>query len=324
MPPHIAIIGAGQIGSRHLQGLTKINREIRVTVIDPNPSFLKIAQDRFTEMPHNPLIKSVNYLQSVNNLLDNVDIGIIATTANVRRSVVENLLTQKSVKYLILEKIVFQKSKDFLAIQALFKKVGTKAWVNCTRRLFPLYKKLKTDINGEVVKMTVAGRNWNLACNSIHMVDLLVFFTNQVAMKFDIDQLDHTIYPSKRDGFKELRGKFIVRTGRGDILEIIDNDLFKDDGREISITTERINYTIKESKGLLIKHQLGVETQENNVSIPLQSEISGYVVKEILNTGQSDLIPYMECMQYHIPMLDAFNEHFSKVTEEVVRICPIT
>ena len=44
--PHIAIIGAGQIGSRHLQGLTKIKQSINITVIDPNPAALKMAKKR--------------------------------------------------------------------------------------------------------------------------------------------------------------------------------------------------------------------------------------------------------------------------------------
>ena len=55
-PKRIAIIGAGQLGSRHLQGLTKIKQDIHITVIDPNPSALEIARQRFVEMPENPLI----------------------------------------------------------------------------------------------------------------------------------------------------------------------------------------------------------------------------------------------------------------------------
>ena len=40
----IAIIGAGQFGSRHLQGLAKIKQNIHITVIDTNPSALEIER----------------------------------------------------------------------------------------------------------------------------------------------------------------------------------------------------------------------------------------------------------------------------------------
>ena len=35
---HIVIIGAGQLGSRHLQGLSRVDRAIRISVIDPDSS----------------------------------------------------------------------------------------------------------------------------------------------------------------------------------------------------------------------------------------------------------------------------------------------
>ena len=264
----------------------------------------------------------ISYFKSISELPTSLNLVIIATTANIRREVIENMLDQKTIKYLILEKIVFQKSDDFLPIQALFNKMCTRAWINCTRRLYPFYKDLKKELNGQIVKIAVKGCNWGMACNSIHMIDLLVFLTGQTDIEFDAEHLDNTIYPSKREGFRELRGKLIVSTGRGDILEMLDQNSFGAN-HEISIATSKIKFIINESKGLVV-HQSDMGVQENNITIPYESELTGQLTDQIIDIGQSNLTPYTECMQYHIPMLDAFNAHFSKVMGRVIQACPIT
>ncbi|SVD11401.1 uncharacterized protein METZ01_LOCUS364255, partial [marine metagenome] len=107
-PKRIAIIGAGQLGSRHLQGLTKIKQDIHITAIDPNPSALEIARQRFVEMPENPLIQSVAYLDSLEEFDEAAELAIIASNADQRRNIIEELVSNSRVKYLILEKVVFQ------------------------------------------------------------------------------------------------------------------------------------------------------------------------------------------------------------------------
>ena len=121
-PQRIAIIGAGQLGSRHLQGLTKIKQVIQITMIDSNPSALEIARQRFIEMPENPLIQSVAYLDSLEEFDEPVELAIIATNADQRRNVIEELVSNSRVKYLILEKVVFQSVADFKVVMSLLKK----------------------------------------------------------------------------------------------------------------------------------------------------------------------------------------------------------
>ena len=57
----LLIIGAGQLGSRHLQGLSKINNDIEIAVVDPNRDALELAHNRYEEMPSNSHIHSVDY-----------------------------------------------------------------------------------------------------------------------------------------------------------------------------------------------------------------------------------------------------------------------
>ncbi len=46
----IALIGAGQLGSRHLQALAKINLEISIEVVEPNTQASEVAKQRFNEI----------------------------------------------------------------------------------------------------------------------------------------------------------------------------------------------------------------------------------------------------------------------------------
>ena len=319
---NIAIIAAGQIGSRHLQGLALSLKQHQIYVVDPNEKALSIAKQRYLEVSELST-NNVSYNQNISDLPETIDVAIIATTANVRRSVIENLLKKNSVKYLILEKIVFQKSEDFAPINTLLQKNGVKSWVNCTRRSYSFYRNLKNEIDGKKISIKVEGNNWGLAGNSIHMVDLLAFFTEKTDFEYDVSGLNKTIIHLKRDGFKALKGKFNIRTERGDVLELIDSDKCDSD-TQIWISTDSVQYNINESKGIVVKHVSDAENQQNKIKIPFQSELTGNIIDQIIDTGKSDLTSYDECMKYHVPMLDSFNDHFSKVTGKTVRVCPIT
>jgi len=319
---NIAIIGAGQLGSRHLQGLAKSTKQLQIYVIDPNEKSLIVAKNRFKEVSK-PTNSKVSYIQNIRGIPENIDLAIIATTANVRREVVEKLLEQCHLKYLILEKVVFQKSEDFNSIQKLLLGNGIKSWINCTRRTFPFYKKLKKIIFGEKIIIKVVGNNWGLACNGIHMIDLLVFLTEKTDIKINTNELENIIVDSKRNAFKELKGTLKIYTSRGDTLELNDKDKY-DENLKISISNSSMKFNIFEGDGLAIRDKSNNKTHEEKISIPFQSELSGSIVDQIFDTGESDLTPYEECMQYHVPMLDAFNEHFSRVTGKDVEICPIT
>ena len=43
----VAIIGAGQLGSRHLQGLKVAASPLEITVMDSNEDSLKVAKERY-------------------------------------------------------------------------------------------------------------------------------------------------------------------------------------------------------------------------------------------------------------------------------------
>jgi predicted dehydrogenase len=324
--PHVAVIGAGQLGSRHLQGLAKISQDIKITVIDPNSDSLELARERFTEMPSNPHVQSVNYHQVISRLVGEVDLVIIATNSNVRRRVIETLLNKVHVKYLILEKVVFQSVKDFEEIIPVLSEKGIKTWVNCGRRMFTYFRELrKESIHSDAVSLKVQGSGWGMACNTVHILDLLAFLTGQRDFTVDVANLDLEIYDSKRKGFIELGGSLFAKSKRGDTLELID------DGRQeitfqMLIQFEDKYIEVDQFAGLVREYTQHSEhqPQEKPFHVPMQSELSAIQVEEILQTRESQLTSLEESFWLHRPMLNAFNQHLSNVMQKPFTICPIT
>src|SRR4051812_45039701 len=128
----ILIIGAGQLGSRHLQSLNLINQDLDINVIDSNPTALETAKSRF-EATIKEATHQISYEHEITTKAP-VEVAIVASTAQNRRSIIENLLRTTSVKHLILEKLLFTQEEDYYEVADLLAKHQTQTWVNCTMR----------------------------------------------------------------------------------------------------------------------------------------------------------------------------------------------
>ena len=321
----ILLVGAGQLGSRYLQGLSKTSKNFQILVVDPNPDALSLARRRFDQMPVNPNVQSVMCHQDITELKGEFDLAIIATNADVRKKVVESLLSSNKIKYLILEKVVFQSTHDFEKIIQLLTSNKINAWVNCPRRIVPFFRKLRREISKQyIIRMIIRGSNWGLASNTIHMLDLLSFLSDQLEFLFDISQLDNRLYDSKRTGFIELGGKLVAESSRGDRVELYD-DKKKKDPLKFIIEYNGKQLDIDQKMGI-VRTSLkdGSWSDESEFTMPMQSEITDGVVRQILENATSYLTPLEESFILHRPMLKAFNQHLSNVLQKPVAVCPIT
>ena len=105
----IVIIGSGQLGSRHLQALSLLDRPALIFVVDPNEDSLKLAEKRFLEISNaGNRIVDVKYCSSIDKIPNHIDLAIISTNSDIRRAIIENLLNCCRVNYLILEKVLFR------------------------------------------------------------------------------------------------------------------------------------------------------------------------------------------------------------------------
>lgn len=321
----VIIIGGGQIGSRHLQSIVQSPDAMSVFVVDPSPDALRRAQARVAEViPAESKVKVV-FTQQLDDRIRSCDIAIIATSSDVRRSVIEHLLSRVDVRYMIVEKVAFQSDYDFECVSRLLNEKGTTAWVNCPRREWALYQDLRTKLpQSSPFECHVSGSNWGLACNAIHFLDLLAYLTQDTRMTVSTADLDTEPFPSKRKGFLEFSGTLRAQTDahkltltcyRGGDAPIL-----------VQLHGENFRYIIRENEGRLWSSHSEDQWrwQELNFFAPYQSQLTIQVVQSIFATGQCSLTSFAESQRLHRPLLDAFLRHLQEQTgRELVR-CPIT
>ncbi len=323
---HIAIVGAGNLGSRHLQALALSKIPLSIEVFDPSEESLKIAKKRWEEMPANPLIQQVSFFKDISKLALGVDVAIVATSSGPRRMVIEELVKQRQIKYLVLEKVLFQRIKDYDAIQALLDQYGIKAWVNCVRRNTRFYQCLAEIMQRDSrIDMTVAGGDWALGCNSIHMLDIYALISKQNRFEADIEFLDEGWVDSKRKGYIEFTGTLQIKSAKG-TLELR-SDLKGNRPSVCVIQTERFCCMVYEKEKIA---QLLHKTENNwawetiSIDIRNQSEITQEIVQSLVGHGDCLLTPYAESAVLHKVLLKGFLKHVNRFSEKATEVCAIT
>ena len=322
----IALIGAGQLGSRHLQALAKIDIPVRLQVVDQSKDSLKIAKKRYLEIPKNTNIHSIDFLTGIDGMNANLDLCIIATNADVRFKVFQELVSKKKVSYIVFEKIVFQSEKQFEDAKKLINQNDISCWVNFPRRIYPIYQELKKNFDeNENIVFHVSGGDWGLACNGIHFIDLLAFLTADSIYKLDVSGLEPKIWASKRAGFIELAGRLTGTFSDGSqiILESLSNSHMP---TSLSINSSHVKIDINEIKGLgtIARTDNNWKEERLTFKVPFQSELTHLVAKEILKTGACKLTNFDESYVLHVPYLDAIKKHIESVEHRKYDSCPIT
>jgi predicted dehydrogenase len=203
---NIAVIGAGQLGSRHLQGLAGVSFPCNLHVIDPYEKSLTLALERLREVEAKN-VHEVFLHKSSEKIPDLIDLAVIATTSDIRMKAIEELLSSRIVKNLVLEKVLFQSFSEYAMAANLMQINSVNSWVNCPRRLYPVYENLKKFWGNEpIIYMDVHGGDWGLGCNGIHFLDLLAFIYPGEKFYFECGGLDKESRTSKRAGFIEFTG----------------------------------------------------------------------------------------------------------------------
>lgn len=312
----VYIIGAGQIGSRHLQALKAVNSLLSIKVIDPNPISLKIAKERYESMPEGQFQHQIDYLTEIPKNKKMVDLAIIPTCSDIRAEVIKKLLALSKVKDLILEKILFNKISDYNSIGTILRRSKTKAWINFTARAMPFYNMLKQEFKTLPITYNVVAGDQGLVTNAIHYLDQIAYFTGSDKFTLDTSALIPRIFKSKRKGFFELCGTIRAHFSDGSI----GNFTFypeSDHPPVISISNDRIHYIIRGAEKEAWRAKAPDWRWENiQAPILLQSQVTNNLVEELISTGTCQLTTYEKACSTHLqmlpPLLKFFNQHSRK------------
>lgn len=315
----VVLIGAGQLGSRYLQGLSECTLPLNILVYDISKESLEIAEDRWNESLGQVNIHQISFLQSLKNIPQSIDLVIVSTNADVRAELVSQVSKLTKVKYWILEKILAQSLYDLKRI-ITSTRIASGVWVNTPRRSMELHQLIKHSLEQQIPIKGVVGNNyWGLACNSIHFLDLFSWWSGEELTSIDTSHLDHKWFKSKRSGFYETTGILRANYSGGSELslksEIIGEyfNIMVEADNDVWIIDE-INGNTSSKSGISLSNKL-----EN------QSRITGKLVDTILTKGDSHL-PTIQCSyKIHKIFLQAMLENWNMVhqTTDVKKI-PIT
>lgn len=322
---NIVLIGAGNIGSRHLQALKLTKTKIQITVCEPDEEAISTARARYNQYSENPNIQKIIYVKDFKELPQNQDFVIIATSAQKRFEIASWCVDNLTIQYMLLEKVVFQKMQDFEEFEKKIKNKNVKVWINCPRRMYNFYKDLKKQIQSiEKLDMIVSGSEWGLGCNAIHMLDLYQYLTQFQTYEYDIKNLDEGYFESKRKGYFEFSGELDIKTDKGNLsLKCYKGGNMPS---AILIDGEKVRGEILEDQGKAYMQfeDRGWRIEENSFDVQYQSELTNKIVEQLIEHGTCELTEYEDTIVLHRIILSAFMSHINKSLKNEVERCPIT
>jgi hypothetical protein len=323
---HITIVGAGQIGSRHLQALCQLKKPTRIDLVDPSEESLQKAQERYEEViPFNKQGIKLWCHKSLDDLPEILDLVIVATNSIVREKVIRDVVEKRSVKNLILEKVLFQRARQYIAVKKILEESSIPTWVNCWMRTTGLCKQIKSALNlNNAIHVKVEGSQWRMGTSSIHFMDLFSYFTEYNDFKFTDIQLSNEITESRHKGYKEFSGQMIGQNSRGDTLNLICR------GPENELPTVEIVNSRNRYKIIGLAGKVGFESSNDlanrivETTLPYQSQLTHHWVEDILFRDTCDLPTYTESIPLHQELIRVLSKHFKKITGKGGDACPIT
>ena len=313
----ILVAGCGELGSRYIQGLSKVTEKLKVTAYDPSSQALAKAEKRLDEITDSN-IHDFEFTNFLCNNKDEYDIAIVASTAKNRHNLVEKLQKYFKIKYWIIEKVVEQGIAEINKINEI---IGDRdAWVNTPRRLMQWHQEIRSKLiklTRNPISVEVTGGSWGLACNAIHYVDLVAWWTKSSIESVNCDKLNNWV-PSKREGYYEVSGTIgITYTDKSRLNLCCDSS---NDPITVKIATSQGNFEINEQSG----HATTPEGFKIRGKVDYQSELTKTLVTDILQRGCCQLPSLAESTSQHRPLLEALLKDWNRKRSCNDKTIPIT
>lgn len=303
---NILLVGAGQIGSRYLQGLSTVKLDLCITVVDPSDLSLNKATKRWLEVVGDNSQHKVRWCKVLPQDLELIDLAIITTSAAGRADLVKYISKTVNVSYWVLEKVVAQSKQELDIIRtATIDAKGT--WVNMVRRIIDWHQQLKFKFYEQgPLKVRKIGGLWGLACNAMHFIDLISWWTGESLLSVNTNRLDSMWIKSKRSGYFEVTGELLAIFSGGTELILQSQPNAIKDIMYIELPNKNI-WSIDELNGIASKSKEDFVNGE----IKLQSQLTGPMVSKILTNGICELTTLKQSSDQHQIFLDTMLAHWN-------------
>lgn len=317
-PPSILLVGAGQLGSRYLQGLANVDRQLKITVVDPSSASLVFARQRLVQVSP-ATAHQVRFTTSLDDAPKKLDLALVVTPAHCRADVVAAVSSRHQVSAWILEKVLAQSVQQIVQIEKAFEG-KSQVWVNTPRRLMAWHQAIKKQLHTSgsgSVQVQISGGHWGLACNAIHFIDLVSWWIGAIVDGVDASRLGGW-HPSKRSGFQEVFGSLMVYYCDGSSIELSCDQ--SDAPLRIEVETSEGIWLIEEAAGIAT----GPSGQEIAGQLVLQSVLTAPLVDQIISVGCCDLPCLADSAAQHRPLLHALLQHWNGSQSRQDLAVPIT
>lgn len=318
----VCVVGAGQLGSRHLQSLAALAERCTLHAVDPSPDAQALARARMGSAGD-----VLQFHKSSRELPRTIDVAIVATGARERRKTLEDLYSHCDVAFLILEKVLFQSVADCLWARDFLLCRQTRAWVNFPRRVQPAYEHIqKAILPGQRLEIRVTGSRWGLATSAVHFLDLVLFLTGHSTVT--INRFEGQRFPSVRHAdCVECTGYLEGEGAPGQVYSIT---AWPDGSAPLRVTIDapECRWIVDEQGNQTITSETSVARgwRTDSLTHPFlyQSQLTALIVEHLLTAGCCELSDYETALQSHIPFLRCWNRYFAPDADPDITVCKIT
>lgn len=317
MSTNVLIAGAGQIGSRYLQGLAKVSMPLNILIVDSAPESLARAESRWREVVANDSAHNLSLQCHLDQLPFEVTLAIVATTADRRSQIVSELAGRARVSYWVLEKVLAQSDCQIREIENAVA-ASNGCWVNTPMYMWSLYQRLRSACEGGGPIHAIYEDVRGLACNTIHYLDLVSRWNGASPVRIDTSRVDGPWHEAERKGFFEIWGQLDVSFSDGSQLSVTSKE--HDRCYRSKLITQENVWGIHEQKGFA-SNELGDRIEGN---CELQSVLTPRLVESILATGTCPLPTLAQSAVQHRAYLRDLIAHWNATMPERLERLPIT
>lgn len=318
-----SVIGCGEIGSRHLQGLLHFPEPVKIQVVEPSAMARSIAQARAEEVQCRAGTE-LSWHESMETI-EPGEFTVIATTAVKRVDIFCRLLDQGHKRFLI-EKMVCQSDQEYQGLLAAFKQKGAKGWINCYRRYTEFYKKLKLDLGSSPLHVSVLGGNQGLGCNAIHFLDLFAFLCADNHIDIIGGFFSDRLLPNKRSrDLIEFAGTIVAQAANGSTMTLTFSE-----ASPALITVEVLGRSVRAfidedgRRAQVAREWENWGWQAESFMNLYSSQLTPQVAYEVLTTDQCNLASLEDSYPAHRELFSIFLNHLEGATDKAWHLCPIT
>lgn len=317
MEYNVLIVGGGNIGSRHLQGLSKSDHKLSIHIYDITSGSLAICKERWDNVSDGTKQHRVYFYDRLENIPKKIFLCINAVPSDGRFDLIKTCSELFDIKYLILEKFLFQNIDKYSACMNLIDVEQT--WVNTNFAGIKLFNRVLDKFNSfNNISIEIIPTNWGMACNSIHFLDW-------VTMKLDTsidDIIDEKITdwePSKRKNYYEVYGELKILF-KNKIKLMLKSKSNNNQNLVFTVSDKIQCWKINWDKGQAISSS----NEIINEKIVFQSEVTGSILDSLINTCTCNLTPYEMSSKNHRLLVDVLIRSWNKKFKTDQDYIPIT